>query len=68
VRYPAFVTFVAVMNILFGVMLVGIDIHAGMPTFWILSEGPPIIAFGAVVGLLKRAAGPVGSERSLTSV
>lgn len=26
-----------------------IDVHAGMPTFWTLAEGPPIVIFGVLV-------------------
>jgi hypothetical protein len=42
------------MNVLFGLMLINIDYHAGLPALT-LSEGPPIIAFGIVIGLLNRS-------------
>ncbi len=49
-RFRTIVGYVAVMNILLGVCLLGIDLSAGLPTWWILGEGPPIVVFGA--GLL----------------
>lgn len=56
VRFAPVVRFVGVMNIAFGLMLVGIDLHAGMPWWWTAGEGPPIVAFGVVVLLLSRPA------------
>lgn len=49
-RFRRVVVYVAAMNVLLGACLLGIDLSAGMPTWWILGEGPPIIVFG--VGLL----------------
>jgi hypothetical protein len=63
VRFRAIVTFIGVMNIAFGVMMILVDIHAGLPTFWLLAEGPPIIAFGAVVGLLNHGAGEAAAKQ-----
>ena len=54
IRYRAIVSYVAVMNITFGLMLIAIDIHAGMPSWWTIGEGPPIVAFGIVVAALNR--------------
>ena len=56
-RYAPIITFIAVMNVSLGLMLVAIDVHAGLPAWWIVSEGPPIILTGLTVGLLNRAAG-----------
>jgi hypothetical protein len=56
VRYRTIVSYVAWMNTLFGVMLLLIDLHAGMPPLWTWLEGPPIIAFGLVIGGLNRSA------------
>ena len=56
VRFAPVVRFVGVMNIAFGLILVGIDLHAGMPWWWTAGEGPPIVAFGVVVLLLSRPA------------
>ncbi len=54
VRYRPIVWYVAVMNICLGVMLVLIDLHAGMPIHWTIGEGPPIIAMGMAVAFLNR--------------
>jgi hypothetical protein len=61
VKYRAIVWYVAFMNIAFGVMLIFIDAYAGMPAFWTIGEGPPIIAFGLVVAWLNRS---LGDDRS----
>jgi hypothetical protein len=55
VKYRTIVWYLAVMNVLFGLMVIGIDLHAGMPSWWTLFEGPPVIAFGIVIGLLNRS-------------
>jgi hypothetical protein len=55
VKYPTIVQFVAVMNVIFGLIILVIDLHAGMPLFWTLAEGPPIVAFGVVIALLNRS-------------
>jgi len=54
VRYRAIVRYLAVMNGLFGAIVAAIDVYAGMPLFWTLGEGPPIAAFGVVLGWLSR--------------
>ena len=52
IKHLTIVRFVAFMNVLFGLMIIFIDLHAGMPTLWTLLEGPPIIAFGLVIYFL----------------
>ncbi len=54
VRYRSIVTFIAWMNVTFGLLMIAIDMHAGLPLYWILGEGPPIVAFGAVIAALNR--------------
>lgn len=54
VRYRTIVGFVGVMNVIFGMLLVAIDLHAGLPWWWTLGEGPPIAAFGVIVLYLNR--------------
>jgi hypothetical protein len=49
VRYRTIVRFVGVMNLLFGMLMIAIDLHAGLPLLWTLAEGPPIMAFGLVI-------------------
>jgi hypothetical protein len=57
VRYRTIVWYLAVMNTLFGAIVLAIDIQAGLPVMWRLLEGPPVIAFGIVIGLLNRQSG-----------
>jgi hypothetical protein len=53
-KYRTIVSYVAFMNVAFGLIVLAIDAHAGMPTWWTITEGPPIVAFGVVVALLNR--------------
>jgi len=57
VKYRTIVSYVAAMNVLFGLIVLAVDLHAGLPMMWTLLEGPPITAFGIVIGLLNRPAG-----------
>jgi hypothetical protein len=61
-RHRTIVSFLAFMNIGLGVMLTAIDLRAGLPWWWVLGEGPPIVMFGAIVGLLNRSL-PAGPAR-----
>jgi hypothetical protein len=54
VRYRPFVWFVAVMNITFGVIVLAIGLHAGLPRYWTAVEGPSIIVLGAAIALAAR--------------
>jgi hypothetical protein len=54
VKHRSIVQYVALMNVLFGLFILAIDLHAGMPAFWTIGEGPPIVAFGIAIGLLSR--------------
>ena len=53
VRYQRIVLYLGVMNILFGIALLGIDLHAGMPALWTWFEGPPLVAIGIVTIYLR---------------
>ena len=55
VRYRNLVWFVAILNFVFGLMMILIDLKTGMPLLWTLLEGPPIMAFGVVIAALNRA-------------
>ena len=55
-RFAPIITFVAVMNVLFGIVLIAIDVKAGLPALWIAFEGPPVVLTGIALGLLNRAA------------
>ena len=56
-RHRPIVRFIGVMNIVFGILLTGIDVNAGMPLLWTLAEGPPIVGFGVLVLFLSRSLG-----------
>lgn len=55
------VSYVAFMNVAFGAIMLGIDLHAGMPLLWTLGEGPPIAAMGVAIGLLNSSI-PAGTN------
>jgi hypothetical protein len=57
VQYRTIIWYLAVMNILFGAIIIAIDIHAGLPAMWTLLDGPPVTAFGIVIGLLNHQSG-----------
>lgn len=48
------VLFWAWMHIIYGAFLIGIDVHAGMPWFWTIAEGPGLIVAGIIVLILLR--------------
>ena len=48
-RYRRIVVYIAAMNLLFGAGVTAIDYHAGMPLYWTLSEGLPVIALGLLM-------------------
>ena len=60
-RYRSFVKLWAVIIVAMGFVLLGIDVAAGMPTSWTLSEGPPTIAVGLLILWLQQKI-PVGSD------
>lgn len=43
-------------NIAFGGLLTGIQLHAGLPGWWIASEGPWVVASGVALLVLLRVA------------
>jgi len=55
VRYHGIVRYIGWMNIAFGAMILIIDIHAGLPAFWTIAEGPSVVILGALVLYLSRA-------------
>lgn len=55
VRYRPIVDYIGALNVTFGLMLIGIDLFAGMPWWWTAFEGPAIIPFGIVLLVLNRA-------------
>ena len=53
IRYRPIVWFIAAMNIVFGLMMIAIDLYAGLPASWTALEGPPIVAFGLAIAFLN---------------
>ncbi len=53
-KYRAFVKLWAVFATCFGVVILGVDLHAGLPLSWTLSEGPPTILVGVLLLWLHR--------------
>jgi hypothetical protein len=54
-EHRTIVRYIAAMNVGFGLVMVAIDLQAGLPLLWVLAEGPPIVAFGIIVFVLERA-------------
>ena len=48
-RYRPVLLYLGIVTGVGGVLLTGIDLHAGMPTWWTLTEGPPVALIGAVI-------------------
>jgi len=51
-RYRPIVAGLIAWFLAFGVFILGIDIAAGVPWFWIVGEGPVVLILGAVMALL----------------
>jgi hypothetical protein len=66
-RYRNVVWYLAAMNVLFGMMILLIDIDAGMPLTWTLFEGPPVVAFGLLIAALNASVTPM-PDRAVDSV
>ena len=55
IKYRGIVWYVAFMNVTLGLILVAIELYAGLPLLWTISEGPPIVAFGIVIAILNKS-------------
>ena len=53
VRYERIVLYLGVMNVVFGLMLLAIDVRAGLPVAWTVFEGPPLMGIGVLVLYLR---------------
>jgi hypothetical protein len=53
-RYRPLVRFVGVAFALMGVVILAVDLAAGMPWWWSASEGPGGVVFGALLFLLAK--------------
>jgi hypothetical protein len=54
VRYRPIVVYVGVMNMVFGVSILAIDVLSGLPWYWVIAEGPPVTSLGVVFLALVR--------------
>jgi len=54
VQYKNLVRYIGWTNVVLGVVCVFIDLHAGMPAYWTIAEGPPVVVVGVVVLFLSR--------------
>ncbi len=48
-RYRPLILYVGITTAIGGLLLLGIDLHAGMPAYWTLSEGPPVTLIGCIL-------------------
>jgi len=63
-RLAPAIVYVGWMNVVFGAALLAIDLHAGLPAWWVAAEGPWVIVTGALLLVLVRAVGrPAGPAR-----
>lgn len=62
-RFRPFIYLIGATNVLIGLVLLGIDLHAGLPLWWTWVEGPPIALVGlAVLWLARRDARATGTR------
>lgn len=54
VRYDRIVLYAGVMDVVFGLMMLAIDLHSGMPIMWSLIEGPSLVGMGLLVLWLRK--------------
>ncbi len=50
-QYLPLIRSIAILHLIFGLVLTGIDFVSEMPMSWVLCEGPPIVAFAIFVYL-----------------
>jgi hypothetical protein len=55
-RYRPLVRFLALAVVLMSLVVLGVDLAAGMPWWWSASEGPGGVVFGALLFVLARPA------------
>ena len=55
-RYAAIITYIALAVMVFGAVMLWIDVRAGLPLFWIAGEGPFTIGMGLAILILQRKA------------
>jgi hypothetical protein len=53
-RYRPLILFLGATFAFMSVVLIGVDVAAGMPVWWSAAEGPPGVAFGGLIFFLAR--------------
>lgn len=48
-RYRSVLLYLGIATAIGGLILLGIDLHAGMPAYWTLTEGPPVAVIGCLI-------------------
>jgi hypothetical protein len=54
-RYAAIITYIALALMVFGAIMLWVDVRAGLPWFWIAAEGPFTAAMGLAMLLLQKS-------------
>jgi len=54
-RYAGVIAYLGAANVALGGVFLAIDLHAGMPWYWTIGEGPPVSLFGVVILALVRS-------------
>ena len=53
-RHVTIVKYMAFMYVAFGLIVLAIDLDAGLPAWWTAAEGPPIAMVGVLMAFLAR--------------
>ena len=53
-RHAAIVKYMAFMYLAFGLIVLAIDLDAGLPMWWTAAEGPPLVIVGVLIAFLAR--------------
>jgi len=61
-RYAALVSFIGWLSVAYGVYIGVADVLGGLPVWWVVGEGPVLVAMGIVVLALQRSAGESTGE------
>lgn len=48
-RYRPVLVYLGIATAIGGLILLGIDLHAGLPAYWTLWEGPPVAVIGCLM-------------------
>jgi hypothetical protein len=64
VRFKPIIRYLGITDIVFGMVVTGIDVSSGLPMWWTLGEGPPVVVYGgALLYLASRVRDYGGSTK-----